>query len=261
MVLDDGSVDDPAAAAAAFLDDPRLRWVSWLDNRGLGATLNSGLERTTAGCVAYLPADDLWDVDHLRTLCSALDRAPAHVLVWSGVRHHGGEVADAAPPGHPLQLVQAAHRRTADRWLERADLESDDLGRLLWDRLGPGVGTGRVTCTWVDHPRQRHKAVRESCDGGLNVFRRRYRVREPLRFHSTDSGLTDEVARYADHRARSYPADPDGLDVLIVGELAFNAERVLTLAERGHRLHGMWTDDGLGARPCGGSAPTSCGRS
>jgi hypothetical protein len=36
------------------------------------------------------------------------------------------------------------------------------------------------------------------------------------------------------------------LQVLIVGELAFNPERVLALAERGHRLSGLWTPDGLG---------------
>jgi hypothetical protein len=108
------------------------------------------------------------------------------------------------------------------------------------------VLTGRTTCTWTDHPGQRHKAVRESFDGGLNVFRSRYQVAEPLRFHSSDSGSVDEVARYARFRDQPLEPSPDGLSVLIVGELAFNPERVLALAERGHRLHGLWTTDGLG---------------
>ncbi|HEX2299701.1 MAG TPA: hypothetical protein VHH34_14505, partial [Pseudonocardiaceae bacterium] len=69
---------------------------------------------------------------------------------------------------------------------------------------------------------------------------------EPLRFASTDSGEVDEVARYARFRERSYPASQDGLSVLLVGELAFNPERVLALAERGHRLSGLWTTQGLG---------------
>jgi hypothetical protein len=58
-----------------------------------------------------------------------------------------------------------------------------------------------VTCTWTDHPHQRHKAVRESYDGGVNVFRRRYRVAEPLVLHSTDSGRTDEPALYERFRS------------------------------------------------------------
>jgi hypothetical protein len=47
--------------------------------------------------------------------------------------------------------------------------------------------------------------------------------------------------------------------VLVVGELAFNPERVLALAERGHRLTGLWTADGLGDATVGplpfGSVP------
>ena len=247
VVLDDGSSDDPAAAAAPFVDDPRVQLLSWPDNRGLGATLNAGLDATSAPVVAYLPADDAWDPEHLASLTAALDDGAP--LAVTGVRHHDGEVASGAPPGHPVQLVQVAHRRTPDRWVVRAELESDDLGRLLWDRLASPdqrVPTGRVTCTWTDHPAQRHKAVRESYDGGLNVFRSRYRVAEPLRFHSSDSGFVDEVDRYARFRDLELEPSPDGLDVLIVGELSFNPERVVALAERGHRLHGLWTADGLG---------------
>jgi Glycosyl transferase family 2 len=248
LVLDDGSRDDPAAAARPFLRDQRIRFVRWTQNRGLGATLNAGLDATAAPVVAYLPADDYWDPDHLTSVCLALQQDPQAALAFGGIRHHDGQVSNGAPRGHCLQLVQVAHRRTTERWVERGELESDDLGRLLWERLWGQVATGRVTCEWTDHPGQRHKAIRESFDGGLNVFRSRYQVRQPLRLLSSDSGLTDEVARYAGLP----PAPPapavsrTGLDVLIVGELAFNAERVLALTERGHRLHGLWTRHGLG---------------
>ena len=47
--------------------------------------------------------------------------------------------------------------------------------------------------------------------------------------------------------------------MLVVGELAFNPERVLALAERGHSLTGLWTDQGLGDATVGplpfGSVP------
>jgi hypothetical protein len=107
------------------------------------------------------------------------------------------------------------------------------------------VSTHRVTCEWTDHPGQRHKAIRETFDGGLNVFRSRCEVRHPLRFQSSASGLTDEVARCAG-LPRAPPVSRTALEVLIVGELTFNGERVLALTERGHRLHGLWTRQGLG---------------
>jgi hypothetical protein len=171
------------------------------------------------------------------------------VLAYSGVRHHDADVSLGAPGGFPLQLAQVAHRRSSSRWVERSELESDDLDRLLWCRLrreGRFRATGCVSCTWTDHPGQRHKAIRERFDGGPNVFRQRYRVPTPLRLHSSDSGLVDEEGRYASARARALPASPDGLRILLVGELSYHADRVLALAERGHALYGLWTPDPLG---------------
>ncbi len=235
VVVDDGS-REPVTVPA----DPRLRLVRTADNRGLGAALNRALDETTAPVVAYLPADDVWSPGHLAT---ALDRLadPTVVLVRAEL---------AEPAGTPYaQLVQVAHRRTGDRWTERAELETDDLDRLMWARVaarGTATGTGRVTCAWTRHPGQRSRAIREAFDGGPNVFRTRYRVAEPLRIASTDGTDLDEVSRYARFRSRAHEPSPDGLSVLVVGELAFNPERVLALAERGHRLAGLWTADGLG---------------
>lgn len=67
-----------------------------------------------------------------------------------------------------------------------------------------------------------------------------------MRLLSSDSGLTDEVTRYAGLRTREDSTSTGALDVLIVGELAFNPERGLALVDRGHRLHGLWTRHGLG---------------
>ncbi|WP_369258689.1 glycosyltransferase family 2 protein [Geodermatophilus amargosae] len=235
VVVDDGS-REPVAVPA----DPRVRLVRTDDNRGLGAALNRALDETTAPVVAYLPADDVWYPAHLATLLGRL-ADDAVVLAHAELDE---------PAGTPYaQLVQVAHRRTGDRWTERAEVETDDLDRLMWSRVaarGTTAGTGRVTCGWTRHPGQRSRAIRASSDGGLNVFRTRYRVAEPLRFTSTDGTDVDERARYARFRDRAYPPSPDGLRVLVVGELAFNPERVLALAERGHSLTGLWTDQGLG---------------
>ena len=245
VVVDDGSPGDVAAALGAAAQDPRVRLERLPANRGLGAALNRGLDLTTAPYVAYLPADDVLHAGHLESLVAALDAAPDARLAVAGVRHDRDRVSLGRIEGEPLQFVQVAHRRTHDRWLERAELTTDDLDRMLWTRLLDGqepVLTGELTCTWTAHPRQRHKVLREPW-GGLNPYRARYRVQEPLRLKSTVGHLHDEVEHY--RRFRDRPAVPrakDGLKILLVGELAHNPERILALAERGHELHGLWTD-------------------
>ena len=256
IVIDDGSPGDVAGALGGRLGDRRVELLAFERNRGLGAALNAGLDRARAPLVAYLPSDDVVYEKHLELLVSTLEANDGAVLAFSGVkREHRvpgkGVLFDGTSQGriegYPLQLVQVAHRRTDDRWAERAELTTDDLDWMFWAKLRPHgsfVGTGEVTCEWVDHPLERHKTIREPL-GGLNPYRARYRVAEPLRFHSTVGNPTDEVEHYRRFRERpdTRPA-PDGLTIVLCGELAFNPERVLALEERGHRLYGLWTDAG-----------------
>ena len=244
IVVDDGSPGDTRAALGPLVEDPRVRLEVFDGNRGLGAALNRGLELATGRYIAYLPSDDVYHADHLRSLAGALDGAHQACLAVAGVRHHQVETAPGRIEGEPLQLVQVAHRPTADRWVERSELTTDDLDRMLWSRLlerGPAVETGTVTCEWGWHPDQRHKVLREPT-GGLNAYRARYGVREPLRLQSTVGHLHDEVDHYRRFRERpDTPRAADGLRVLLVGELAHNPDRILLLEERGHELHGLWT--------------------
>ncbi|MET0815447.1 MAG: hypothetical protein ABWX88_09680 [Pseudoxanthomonas sp.] len=97
-----------------------------------------------------------------------------------------------------------------------------------------------MSCDWVSHPAQRHKIMQEPL-GGINRFRDYYGVREPLRFHTSVGNATDEVAQYRHLRERPPPGRAgDGLKILLVGELAYNAGRVLALEELGHSLYGLW---------------------
>ncbi len=246
IVVDDGSPGDTAAVLGDALDDPRVRLEVFDRNRGLGAALNRGLDCATGEYVGYLPSDDVYFHDHLASLVAALDAAPEAVLAVAGVRHRHLLTSPGRIEGEPLQLVQVVHRRTEERWTERSELTTDDLDRMLWARLlrhGSAVGTGRVTCQWGWHPLQRHRALREPW-GGLNTYRARYRVQEPLRLRSTVGHLHDEVEHYRRFRERPpTPRAADGLRVLVVGELAHNPERILVLEELGHELHGLWIDD------------------
>ncbi len=238
VVVDDGSPDATSAVAAGLAgDDPRVRVVRLERNAGLGAALNAGLDATSAPLVAYLPCDDTWTPDHLATLVALVD--------------DGAVLAHAADA---LELAAVVHRRTGDRWVERDELETDDLDLLLWDALrdrgtfvASGLATAHVGAGDGGRPRRRRDLMRPSRDGGLNAFRRHYRVQGPLRLHTRETGLVDEAALYARFRSRApTPPAADGLRILLAGELAYNPERVLALEERGHRLSGLWIDDPLG---------------
>jgi len=255
VVVDDGSPDDTHAVLEPYLADPRIHLERLEQNEGLGAALNRALDLARGELIAYLPSDDVVYEEHLETLAARLEVEPEAVLAYSGVRHHGDRVSEGAIEGEALQLVQVMHRRTADRWVERDELTTDDLERMLWSRLrarGAFVATGQVSCEWVDHPAQRHKVVREGAYSGLNPYRSRYGVRRPLRFHSSVGNRTDEVELYRSFRERpETPRAPDGLTILLVGELAWNPERVLALEERGHRLLGLWTPEPWGFNTVG----------
>jgi glycosyltransferase involved in cell wall biosynthesis len=255
IIIIDGSPDETLEAVEPYLGDAgdrRILPARLGCNDGLGAALNAGIECANAPLIAYLPSDDLFLPDHLESLAALLDREPEAVIAYSGVQHHAGQHAWGAISGYPLQLVQVMHRLTPDRWVEREELTTDDLERMLWSRLrarGRVVGSEMVTCMWMDHLRQRHKVVREDLgddndpyrNGGLNPYRARYNVRRPLRFHSSAGNYYDEVNLYRRFRERpDTPPAEDGLKILLVGELAFNPERVLALEERGHKLYGLW---------------------
>jgi glycosyltransferase involved in cell wall biosynthesis len=247
LIVDDGSTDDVGALLAPYLADGRIRYQRFEQNRGMGAALNSGLEQARGSVIAYLPADDVYYPAHLATLVAALQQHPEAPLAYSGARHHYNKLAPGQIEGYSLQMVQTMHRQSDARWIERDELVTDDLGRMFWHKLGKPdtfVGTSQVTCEWVNHPMQRHKVIHEDRGGGINPYRVRYNVQQPLRFHSSIGNPIDEISHYRRFRERpDTPPSPDGLKILLVGELAYNAERVLALEERGHKLYGLWTHE------------------
>jgi len=58
LVVDDGSTDGTAAlAAAAALEEPRIRLLTHDRNRGMGAAIRTGYNAATSDFVTQLPAD------------------------------------------------------------------------------------------------------------------------------------------------------------------------------------------------------------
>ncbi len=255
VIVNDGSHDATHELLQPYLSDTRIHYHRLHENVGLGAALNVALAFAKAPLIAYLPSDDLYYADHLESQVRCMNEHPAAVLAYAGVRSEvrvpGRGVTDTSSQGQmqdiALQLVQVIHRRTSHQWMERDELVTDDLDRMFWSKLrsqGSFVGSEHISCQWVDHPLQRHKILQEPL-GGINPYRSYYQPKHPLHFHTTKGNDTDEVTYYQRFRERpDTPPASDGLKILLVGELAFNSERVLALEERGHTLYGLWTPDG-----------------
>lgn len=243
LIVDDGSPDETAALIEPLLSDERIHYIRLYENRGFGAALNVALDIAQASFIAYLPSDDVYYANHLQSLVALLERNPEAIAAFTGVRHHYNRMAIGHIEGYALQPVQVMHRAIPERWMERDELTTDDMERMYWHKLRPCgtvMNTGMVSCEWVDHPHQRHKLLQEPV-GGLNSYRAYYEVKQPLIMQTTMGNFIDEVTHYHRFRERSdTPFASDGLKILLVGELAYNPERILALEERGHKLYGLW---------------------
>jgi glycosyltransferase involved in cell wall biosynthesis len=84
IVIDDGSAI-PVSEVLGDVDDPRLRIIRHLNNRGLSVARNTGLRNAEAPLVAQLDADDLWDEDYVENVLPRFDD-PSIGLVYSNAR-------------------------------------------------------------------------------------------------------------------------------------------------------------------------------
>ena len=78
LVVDDGSRDD-GPARVKEIKDPRIALIQQ-GNTGVAATRNRGMKEAQAPFVAFLDADDLWTLDHLRHLIELSRRFPQAAL-------------------------------------------------------------------------------------------------------------------------------------------------------------------------------------
>ena len=253
IIVDDGStdpIDDYIVDYLVSLYD-RIRFLKNEKNRGLGAAINQALDIARCEYIAYLPCDDFYDCNHLASFKDKFDQSKDTVLVFSGFRSDSSNSSsaikyfetDGISAGHCLQLVQTAHRKTNDKWIERKEYVSEDLFFTFWKKLtnkGAFAPTKKITCEWTNHPEQRHKITGEKYGGGLNQYRQYYGVTEPIRMRSTHQKTIDENIMYASYR-KKIPHSNTGLKILLVGDLAYNPERVYAFEEAGHKLYGLWS--------------------
>ncbi|NDV65746.1 glycosyltransferase family 2 protein [Bacteroides sp. 224] len=250
IIINDGCTDETEFYISDLLSDKKIKYIKNHSNEGMGYALNQGLEIAKYDYIAYLPSDDFYDENHLASLKEKLDESEEIVLTFSGVRYDESPESGllvyrksfGIRPGYNLLLVQTAHRKTQDRWIEREEYVSDDLFFTFWRKLtdkGAFVPTKKITCEWNNHPHQRHKIASEKLGGGLNKYRHYYQVQKPIRMRATNYKTIDENKMYAPYRDKKAHSK-ESLKILIVGELAYNSERIYAFEEHGHQLYGLW---------------------
>jgi glycosyltransferase involved in cell wall biosynthesis len=251
IIVNDGSTDGTEIFISDYLEHPKVTYIKNLHNRGIGYAINQGLDIAKYGYIAYLPSDDFYDTNHLESLKQKLDESEDIVLAFSGLRYDDSpnagilvyRTSQGLRPGYSLQLVQVCHRKTIDRWIERVECVSEDLFFTFWRKLtdkGVFIPTNQITSEWTFHPYQRHKIMGERFGGGLNKYRYFYKVQHPIRMRTTHYKTVDENTEYIHYRDKK-PLAKKFLKILLVGELAYNPERVYAFEEAGHKLYGLWS--------------------
>ena len=101
-VVDDGSADDTAAAAAqAIGGDPRCHLIR-RSNAGVSAARNAGISAHAADATLFLDADDWLAPNALSVLMATLDRAPDAIAAVGAWRRVPAREATRIPPSGDL---------------------------------------------------------------------------------------------------------------------------------------------------------------
>ncbi|MDR2010643.1 MAG: glycosyltransferase [Bacteroidales bacterium] len=255
IIIDDGSTDKTGDYITDYLMSSEYNNISYIRNnvnKGMAAAINQALDAATFDYITYLPSDDFYYENHLQSFKEKFDESDEIILVFSGFRfdesHSPGMVIhkniNGIRPNYCLQLVQTAHKKTKDRWIERKEYVSEDLFFTFWSKLtdkGIFVPTKKITCEWSNHPNQRHKIAGEKYCGGINKYRKFYAIQEPIKMRTTSYKTIDENILYQSYRKKHQLVD-DYLKILLVGDLAYNSERIYAFEEAGHKLYGLWAN-------------------
>lgn len=251
IIINDGSTDYTIDILEEYINDSKIKYYTNEKNEGLGAALNTALSLSTFDLIAYLPSDDIYFSKHLDTLYTTLLSSNNACLAFSGLRHDyfdnpvssSSDASIGKIDGYPMQLVQVIHKKTDKKWVERRELVTDDLDKMFWSGLekeGQFIPTNQITCEWVDHPEQRHKLINEKYSGGIYLYKRFYNISYPIKFKSITGIYVNEEEEYKKFRNPPPVDSPNKLKILLVGELAYNSERIYALEQAGHKLYGLW---------------------
>lgn len=91
IVVDDASTDGGADIVRSFKDDRITLLHRSLPGPGGYAARNLGIAHSDAEFIAFLDADDAWEVDHIETFLSTLAQYPELNIYGASYRKHKGQ--------------------------------------------------------------------------------------------------------------------------------------------------------------------------
>lgn len=254
IIVNDGSTDNTLSFIEDYLKDSRIIYRQNTHNMGIGYSINVALSMAKYDYIAYLPSDDFYYSNHLELIMKQFKNNKNVVLVTTGVKCEIKDslvcqerlIVNGMPAKLWNQLVQTAHKKNEERWVERCDWVSEDLYKSFWNKLttrGSFVHCNTITCQWTIHPYQRYKIISEEYGGNINRYRSYYNVKTPIKIRVSEHKFIDEEQQYAQFRIKAeYKNNKNkALKILLVGDLSYNPERILALEEAGHKLYGLWT--------------------
>jgi glycosyltransferase involved in cell wall biosynthesis len=118
IIVDDGSTDRTAEIAASY-QDPRIRILRQA-NQGESAARNAALESSKGVFVAFLDADDLFQLDHLEATVNFLRSHPEFEAVYTDGYHINGE-------GKQLSPLSARRRGPFAGWIYEEVVRASDV--------------------------------------------------------------------------------------------------------------------------------------
>ena len=249
IIVDDGSPDDIAGAAAPFLADPRFR-LTRIANRGLPGARNHGIALSTAPLIALLDGDDRFRPGYLRHMVGALAAHPdaafatCDAISFGAMATAGERFSERYPQASPVTLERLLRRETHIFGLctiRRSVLDSvggydETLGASedldLWLRILAGGAHGVV----VNQPLVDYRRHASSLSANRSLLmqtttRAFAKVLETL----GDSPLAS-LAQSRRDEAAAIAGFEQGIDVVLAGE---PARGVSQMRDSGYRS-GNW---------------------
>ena len=215
LVIDDGSSDgSPEIIERVLRDCPFPGELLAHSNRGLCATLNEALVRTSGDYFAYLSSDDVWLPDFLEARVSLLELAPQAVLGYGHcfLIDAANQIIDCTLDWAPYANGNARemllrqtfapmsptvlYRRTSlenEGWHEQAALEDYDL-YLRLSTKGDFAFDPRVLSAWRQHGHNTSRDFSWMIDARLAAQRR---VADRLGLNATELEHFQRVLQFA----------------------------------------------------------------
>lgn len=136
IVVDDGSTDDTGSVLASFTD-LRLKVVRHPKNRGVGATINTGIRNSTGALIAFQDSDDEWLPEKLERQAAVMNAGgdALGVVYCDQWRFRAGEKTHFAAP-HLTPADGIIYDRALDDALYNIGNQSLLIRRSCFDKVG-----------------------------------------------------------------------------------------------------------------------------